>query len=212
MHKLDRPITPTCLSLYQHRRDNWGNLTPDHKNEIWLKLDEMQQRRCAYCESVIKTDRKNSNSHIEHFRQRRNYLQGTFLWSNIFGSCNRQDSCGKYKDNLPPYNHQDLIKMDAEDPEAFFEFLPDGNVAPIKGLTSANKKRAEETIRIFNLNGSLRQIRKTAIKGYLQTAEELASYAAEFDETVWLQLLQNELDEIKNLPFTTAIKHMLLPA
>lgn len=212
MHKLVRPIPPLCLSQYQHGRDNWGSVTQDHKSEIWLKLDEMQQHRCAYCEAEIRTARENSNSHIEHLRQRRSYPQGTFVWSNIFGSCNRQDSCGKYKDDLSPYNHQDLIKMDTEDPELFLEFLPDGNVVPAKGLNAAEEHRANETIRIFNLNGSLRQIRKTAVVGYLQTAEELATYAEEFDEEDWLPLLQDELSQIKDLPFTTAIKHMLLPA
>ncbi|PWQ96582.1 retron Ec78 anti-phage system effector HNH endonuclease PtuB [Leucothrix pacifica] len=212
MHKLNRPIPPACLSQYQHGLDNWRAVTPAHKTEIWLKLDEMQQQRCAYCECAIKTNRENSNSHIEHFRQRRSYPQGTFLWSNLFGSCNREDSCGKHKDDLPPYDHQDLIKMDVEDPETFLEFLADGNVVPAKGLNPDDKHRAEETIRIFNLNGSLRQIRETAIKGYIQTAEELASYAEEFDEDEWLPLLQEELDSIKSLPFTTAIKHTLLPA
>lgn len=213
MHKLTRPIPPACLSQYQYCRDNWGNLIANgHIGEIWLKLDEMQQQRCAYCECAIKTYRENSNSHIEHFRQRRSYPQGTFLWGNVFGSCNRQDSCGKHKDDLPPYNHLDLIKMDVEDPETFLDFLADGNVVPAKGLNPGDKHRAEETIRIFNLNGSLRQIRETAIKGYIQTAEELASYAEEFDEADWLPLLQEELDSIKDLPFTTAIKHTLLPA
>ncbi|MGH1430430.1 MAG: retron Ec78 anti-phage system effector HNH endonuclease PtuB [Neptuniibacter sp.] len=212
MHKLVRPIPPLCLSQYQHGRDNWGNVTPDHKSEIWLKLDEMQQHRCAYCEAAIKTDINTSNSHIEHLRQRRSFPQGTFLWSNLFGSCNRVDSCGKHKDNLPAYNHQDLIKIDEEDPEQFLEFLSDGNAVPAKGLNPDEKHRAEETIRIFNLNGALRQIRETAVKGYLQTAEELATYAEEFDEADWLPLLQDELEKIKNLPFTTAIKHVLLPA
>ena len=214
MHKLVRPIPPICLSQYQHGRDYWGCVTPDHKSEIWLKLDEMQQYRCAYCEAEIITNRANSNSHIEHLRQRRanSYPQGTFLWSNLFGSCNRQDSCGKHKDELPPYSYQDLIKMDDEDPEAFLEFLSDGNVVPVQGLNLRDKHRAEETIRVFNLNGALRQIRESAVKGYMQTAEELASYAAEFDEADWLPLLQDELDKIKDLPFMTAIKHTLLPA
>lgn len=212
MHKLDRPMPPNCLSSYQHGRDNWGKVTPDHKSEIWLKLDEMQQHRCAYCEAAIKTESSKSNSHIEHLRQRRNFPQGTFLWGNLFGSCKRQDSCGIHKDGLPPYNHQDLIKMDDENPENFLEFLADGNVVPINGLSQADKHRAEETIRVFNLNGALRQIRETAIKGYLQTAEELAAYAAEFDEADWFPILEEELNQIKHLPFTTAIKHTLLPA
>lgn len=212
MHKLDRPTQPpACLNKYQHGQDNWVSVTSDDKGEIWAKLDEMQQNLCAYCEAEIKTEIR--NSHIEHFRQRRahSYPQGTFLWSNMFGSCNRTDCCGKHKDGLPHYAHEDLIKMDDEDPEEFLEFLPDGNIVPIKGLSFTDNHRAEETIRIFNLNGALRQIRETEIVGYLQTAEELAKYAEEFDETEWLPLLQDELRKIKLLPFSTAIKHLILP-
>lgn len=211
MHKLNRPIPPRCLSQFSHGRDNWGNVMPDNKTEIWQSINDMQQNRCAYCEIDLRTDRGNSNAHIEHFRQRNNYPQGTFQWANIFGSCDRQDSCGKHKDRLPEYNHQDLIKMDTEDPEQFLAFFSDGNVVPTKGLAPQDKHRAEETIRIFNLNGALRQIRETMVKGYLQTAEEFAQLAEEFEPEEWQPLLIEELAAIEHLPFTTAIKHVLLP-
>ena len=123
MHKLNRPIPPLCLNQFSHGRDNWGDVMPDNKAEIWRRIDDMQQKRCAYCEIDIRTDRGNNNAHIEHFRQRNNYPQGTFQWANIFGSCNRQDSCGKHKDGLSEYNHQDLIKLDTEDPEQFLAFF-----------------------------------------------------------------------------------------
>jgi len=51
------------------------------------------------------------------------------------------------------------------------------------------------------------------IKGYLQTAEELAEYVNDddFSEEDWLPLLEDELNKIKDLPFATAIKHVLSP-
>lgn len=213
MHKLNRPIPPACLSRYQHGQNNWRQVTAEDKTEIWLKIDEMQQYRCAYCEATIKTAKGNRDAHIEHFRQKRRgcYPQGTFQWSNLFGSCDSTDSCGKFKDNLPPYNFQDLIKMDQDDPEDYLIFLPDGNVEPKKGLHPNPKKMAVETIRIFNLNGPLRKIRESEVKGYIQTAEFLTEMAEEFEEKDWLPLLQDELNSIKGLPFETAIRHILLP-
>ena len=171
----------------------------------------MQQHRCAYCEAGI--NKKDRNCHIEHFCQRNTYPEGTFLWNNMFGSCNNPYSCGKHKDHPKrSYCHRDLIKPDVEDPENFLAFLPDGNISPVKGLSPASKKRAEETIRVFNLNGPLRQIRETTLKGYLHTAEEFMQYANEFDKDDWWPILQEELDKIKLLPFATAIKHTLLLA
>jgi uncharacterized protein (TIGR02646 family) len=52
--------------------------------------------------------------HIEHFRQRSRYHQGTFEWDNLFGSCNRPDNRGKHKDQCGNYDYQDLIKPDVE--------------------------------------------------------------------------------------------------
>jgi len=130
MHKLTRPDPPSCLSYYRHGRDTWNQVSGIHRDEIWIKLNEMQKSRCAYCECQIDSDKPSRNAHIEHFRQRNRDPSETFLWSNLFGSCNRQDSCGKHKDALKPYDDRDLIKMDNEDPEAFLRFLPDGTVVP----------------------------------------------------------------------------------
>lgn len=215
MHKLTRPIPPGCLSRYDYRTHTWGDVTESDKGEIWIKLDEMQVKRCAYCEAHIVTTKVGSTSHIEHFEQRKPTAspEKTYLWSNLFGSCNRRDSCGKHKDEQT-YRPADLIKPDIEDPEAFLVFVPDGTVHPKKGLSPADKHRAQETIRIFNLSGSLAEIRKKELIGYKQTAEQLAELlelAAEFEDGLktYQTELANELAAIRGLPFETAIRHTL---
>jgi len=118
MHKLSRDEPPSCLSKFHHGQNNWGNVTTEDKVEIWEKITDMQGSRCAYCESEL----QKNNKHIEHFRQKNSgiYPQGTFQWDNLFGSCNRTESCGKHKDSCGPYNCTDLIKPDIDDPEYFF--------------------------------------------------------------------------------------------
>ena len=208
MHQLDRPPAPDCLSNYQHGRDNWGRVTPADKTKIWASLNVMQGNRCAYCECHIRTEPDSHHAHIEHFRQRSRHPQGTFDWNNLFGSCNRPDSCGKHKDGQA-YQPQDLIKADQENPEYYLRFLPDGQVAPADNLTEQERHRAKETIRIFNLNGSLRQIRETYVMGYRDTAEEFLALADEFDEDDWRPLLEQELKALAGQPFETAIRHVL---
>ena len=217
MHKLTRPIPPACLSRYDYRTQKWGEVTETDKGEIWLKLDEMQGKRCAYCEAAIVTTKVGSTSHIEHFEQRKPTAspEKTYLWSNLFGSCNRSNSCGKHKDNQT-YRPADLIKPDIDDPDNFLVFVDDGTVQPKVGLTPAEKNRAVETIRIFNLNGSLAAIRERELKGYIQTAESLAELlklAAEFEDGLqeYQTELDNELAAIQGLPFETAIRHILCP-
>lgn len=211
MHRLQRDLQPPAgLKRYHHGEHTWCMDSPTYseRTEIWEKLNAMQGNRCAYCEGMIGP----SNRHIEHFRQRRSYPQGTFAWSNLFGSCNRSGTCGKHKDECGTYDHAVLIKPDEEDPDVFFIFAPDGNVSPRSGLPSDQHRRAIETIRIFNLNGpkgALRQIRKREVAGYIQTAEDFAAISIEYPEDEWLPMLEEEVANTAHLPFATAIRHTL---
>lgn len=210
MHQLKRNQAPTCLAKYRHGRDNWDNVTSADKADIWIELEAMQGKRCAYCEIDI----SNSDKQIEHFHQKGRNPQLTFQWGNLFGSCKNKDRCGDHKDNLKPvYQPQDLIKPDIEDPEKYLVFLPDGSVRPRKRLSPADEHRAKETIRIFNLNGALKQIRFSEIQGYVQYAEELAEMASQHPAKEWLPLVTASLEKeriaTKDLPFATAIWHVL---
>lgn len=215
MHKLKRPEAPDCLVKFKHGKNNWNDLSFEDKFQIWQILDQMQQNLCAYCESSLATENtENRNAHIEHFHQRSRFPKRIFEWSNLFGSCNRQESCGIHKDRLPPYTPEDLIKMDEENPDIFFLFVIDGSISLRKNLTERQTHRAKETLRIFNLNpqhGALRHMRKAAVQGYLQTAEDIFEMASNFDEDEWWPLLEAELQATEHLPFTTAIRHILMP-
>lgn len=210
MHRLDRPNQePTCLQRYRQGNYEWKDVTRDDKEAIWQSLRQMQNHRCAYCEiHICETPGKNHNGHIEHFWQRRRYPQGMFEWSNLFGSCDRTDSCGRHKDNQS-YHPHNLIKMDIENPGYFLKFFPDGHVDPVENLNPKEHKRAEETIRVFNLNGALRQIRERHVKGYIQTAEALLEIAETYGLEEWSSFLQEELTAVSGKPFETAIRDVL---
>lgn len=209
MRKLERGPAPVCLSRYRHGAHNWNDLTADDKKEIWQKLEAMQQQHCAYCEGSMRADRR----HIEHFRQKGRDPKVTFLWSNLFGSCNRVENCGTYKDKLPPYNPADLIKPDEEDPEHFFVFVSDGSVAVRAGLTAVETRRANETIRILNLNGVLRAMRHSAIAPYVDQGLEIMQMemSGEWTRKDSIAYLKEELTRTENHPFSTAIRHTLMP-
>jgi uncharacterized protein (TIGR02646 family) len=181
---------------------------PGDKGEIWQQLDVMQGRRCAYCENRIDGDSR----HIEHFRQRSRYPAGTFQWDNLFGSCNRSESCGKHKDRCH-YADADLIKPDVEDPEEYLQFFSDGQIAPRPDLDGQALRKATETLRVFNLDhdrGALRQMRKREVAGYIQLAEELVELAQIFEHDEFQEILAGELAAVAGYPFETAIKHVLL--
>lgn len=76
-------------------------------------------------------------------------------------------------------------------------------------LAAQERHRTVETIQIFNLNGSLRQIRKPYVMGYQQTAEHFLTLADEFDEDEWRPLQEQEPEAIADQAFETAIHHVL---
>jgi len=210
MHKLIRGEAPNCLSKFRHGKNNWGDVTTGEKDKIWKKITKMQGIYCAYCES----DLQQGGKHIEHFRQKNSsiYPQGTFQWDNLFGSCNRIESCGIHKDHCGSYAPDDLIKPDTDDPEYFFRFISDGTIAIKSGLSDQEQNRAKETLRIFNLDaerGTLRQIRESMVTGYIQNYEMLLEIFEVLGKDEYEISLKQELDKINNLPFSTAIKHVI---
>lgn len=209
MRKLERGPAPRSLSDYRHGHDNWGSVSAETRTDIWNALEQMQGSRCAYCEAPIVI----GNRHIEHFQQRGRHPALTFAWTNLFGSCNREESCGKHKDRCGAYPPNVPLKPDIDDPDDFLVFVSDGTIVPRAGLSASDKRRAEETLRIFNLdaqNGALRHIRRSQAAGYLQTAEELQALATEYPPEEWLPLLESELEAIEHLPFSTTIRHALI--
>lgn len=153
VRKLQRTPAPACLSSFKHGANNWGDVTPEHKKEIWQQLEAMQGRFCAYCERSIR--RKSKDSHIEHFVRCDNEKKKTFDWNNLFGSCEDKHTCGKHKDNKARHIKMDVVcKPDIMDPANFLQFLPGGNVQTKPGIEESKQRIAENTIAIFNLNNS----------------------------------------------------------
>ncbi len=182
-------------------------MTDREKHEIWQQLEKMQGGLCAYCESELTEKR-----HIEHFRQRSSFAKLSFEWENLFGSCNREDSCGKFKDKQS-YDPNDLIKPDVDDPDRFLIFLTNGRIVPRDDLDGEELKKARETLRVFNLDhdrGPLRFAREQAVKGYLQTIEEFQELAENYPKKDLIPLLRDELEKIEGLPYFTVIRHAFL--
>ncbi|WP_342351824.1 retron Ec78 anti-phage system effector HNH endonuclease PtuB [Acetobacter indonesiensis] len=206
---MTRGVAPACLSMFQHGRHNWTDVSCEQKKEIWVSLHNMQGKRCAYCECDIGIQKH----HIEHFIQKGRVPSETFNWANLFGSCCIQNTCGDLKDRVGVYTHSNVLKPDIDDPDDFLLFVLDGTITPLKGLTGIKEVRAKTTLRILGLhheNGQLRNMRRRAVAGYIQTAESFAELSAEDPENIlgWREELEEELRVIEALPFSTAIKHM----
>ncbi|WP_433924673.1 retron Ec78 anti-phage system effector HNH endonuclease PtuB [Vreelandella sp. 21] len=215
MKKLYRPeIGPACLNTFDHNIHVWSSMK--NKKQVWEKLEEMQDGFCCYCESFA----YKGNGHIEHFFHKgedRNgyspYKHLTFNWENLFGSCGLDggDRCGHYKDKKGQsgpgdYNPCDIIKPDLDNPEDFFEYLPTGIISVKESLSCNDKKRANETLRVLNLN-SLNDPRRNKIDIFKRELEYLLSLGADDD---FLRCEVNVLKEnIVKSEYRTAIMFVL---
>jgi len=219
MHQLKRNSNADiikCLENYKAGRDQWvvDNENPEKsipsgycRKNIREELITMQVQRCAYCECNI-GDKNSGQHHIEHFYERSHSPEKTFDWSNLFASCERSYSCGKNKAKHKTVN-DNLIKPDEDDPEEYFLFVLDGTIKIRENLTIHKKQRAENTIKAFGLDcPSLCETRKVLLLGYQQTIKDIIEWA-EIDLEEAQTLRETEIENTKNLPFATAIKHLL---
>lgn len=231
MHKLIRKAVPApeCLGNYDYRTQTWDHLHPACKRQVRLALQRMQAQhcraddaddaeyviwglRCAYCQSQIFY-----GGHIEHFRRKNRrrpdaYPELTFVWDNLFLACGATEHCGHYKDrpSAAPYDPDDLIKPDEYDPDAFLFFHSRGQVLvrDRADLVDADRHRASETIRVFNLNCAyLRGARLKALNAYIKRNPGLIDDLMTFDEGLRHEYIRSEIEATKWDPFSTTIKH-----
>lgn len=207
MKQLTRPEVPAQLARFTAGRDQWGDVELE---DIWHYLIQMQGEFCAYCECRL------NRKHVEHFRPRKTFQALTFEWANLFGSCGDThkaggwDRCGIYKDNgAGRYDANQLIKPDEDTPDHYLLFLTTGRVVPLPGLTGPALVKAEETIRVFNLNGdpALLGSRRAAISFVMAEVETLYAAQDDFEDELWGEMFEEELQQLEHVEFSTALKH-----
>jgi uncharacterized protein (TIGR02646 family) len=154
MRYIKRTAQLSCLNGARRKYSNWEKFkrnNPKAYASIRAELINMQNGLCAYCECKLKED-----FHVEHFRCRNQFPQNEFDWNNLFASCGNSNHCGKHKDDpkTGKYCIEDLLKPDieADNPKKYFTYIPNGLIMINSNLTDREKNRAQETLRVFNLN------------------------------------------------------------
>ena len=209
MRKLDRAAVaaPPCLGRYKHGQDNWNAVDHSERQQIRDALERMQGRRCAYCEGPL----DELGQHIEHFRSRDRHSTLTFAWTNLYWSCDRHDSCGRYKDHdARPYVPDDLIDPCFDDPDRFFRFHSDGTIAVRHDLPAADRRRAVETLRVFNLDpghGRLRSMRQRVAEAYQAVEMGILDALIDCSEAERREFIEDEIARTADQPFSTVIRH-----
>lgn len=208
MKKLTRPNPPDCLSHFRHGVHQWDDVSHEDKKSVWLKLNEMQDGFCAYCESSL------IKKHIDHFRDKSGNPNLTFDWHNLFGSCQLVSRCGHYKDSshVKQYSADELIKPDVDDPDEYLIFLTNGRVRVKNNLSDRMKKKASETIRVFNLDNDSALVgsRRSMLKSEINIITCLYTMQDDFSPDDFQVLLEDEITKLAGREYQTALRHAWL--
>jgi len=211
MRHLDRtsiPV-PACLAEQAEGR-TYSHLNGTERAEIRTALLNLQGNRCAYCER--RTGDALDEGHIEHFRKQAEHHNLTTTWENMYWSCKDEKTCGKHKDKctkttgrLARFNEADLIDPGIDHPDQLLQFVDDGTVIPRQGLDPDAQRRAQETLRVFQLADSayLKKQRADAIRPYHEAVKFLAQHGGQ----ILADYLQTQKTHIEQAPFSTAIRH-----
>jgi len=212
MHKLNRasvPIPRCLVSPGQERA--YADLHGSEKEEVRRALLELQGDRCAYCER--RTGVARDDGHIEHFVGQAKDRQRSLDWTNLFWSCNDEKTCGKHKDKCDftsgaqaRFRPEDILQPSTDDPEEFLLFVADGTIRARPELSKERQRRAEETVRVFQLAAPhLRKQREDAILPYVHILDALRAAGPQH----FSAFVQRELGQLQARPFATAIKQLL---
>ncbi len=230
MRKLNRSLAqePSCLNNFHYQTDKWEKVTSQQKKRIWQEIYEFQGRFCVYCESAAfqPSAEQADTGHIEHFYNKGAIAHNgtmpnkhlTFEWDNLFGCCGSNEHCGHYKDKPEDgkprsYDQTKLIKPDKEDPEEYFYFSHTSvDAAKIKikdGLTEEQNARAEETLRVLNLNEPcLNNLRKAQVTLYVERLAALESFALIISSEDYKKEFLAIKKESETVEYRTAIKQI----
>lgn len=207
---LDRPPEPPALirnkkawtRRFQTRphaaKSGWA--TKQAREVIGEALDRMAHGKCAFCEIRLGTG---SYAAIEHYQPKSHFPELSFEWSNLFPVC---QVCNTTKGSQ--LHGGALLKPDQDDAELFFSLdIDSGKLMPHPSLDPHQRRRAEETIRICNLNrGALCVSRRERLDEVSREIETIGSNLAhllrperEFKFVVRWRLERAGLKEIADL-------------
>ncbi len=161
-----------CLENARKKGWNWdvfkSNDPKGYEACVRQGLQE-QSNECAYTGLWLGKGTK-QKIHIDHFRKKGIYSGLTFVWDNLFVAAKELHCGADFKDKIVhgPKNIADATYSTFWSPlkpdiDKAFWYQQDGTVLPDDSLSDEDRKKAQKTIDMFNLNDSVLKVKRRNI-------------------------------------------------
>ncbi len=163
-----KPLEAFTAYVRQHRPRQWEELPREIGRQCRLHILEKEQEGLGgYTEKLL--DEDSTSLHIDHFRKRELYNADVFTWDNFIVDEKNTPYGADAKDGRNGVKSREeysmIVNPVEEDPHHFFEYMTDGQIKPSDALDDTERKKAQHTIDVFNLNHSaLCDLRKNKIR------------------------------------------------
>lgn len=158
MRTIVKGVTPASIEEAEKKGWSWDEfVSDDHEGyqSCREQANTEQQGVCAYTELLLDVDKV--TVHFDHYKKKSIYPKLRFKWDNLFAAVKDNRFGADYKDGIINGSNHNQMYASILSPVAaklqdFFHYSTSGEIEPMSGLSEENQKKAEATIRVFNLN------------------------------------------------------------
>ena len=184
MKTIIKSDAPLCLQQAREKGWDWDEFHANaHVDYLDVRSQALadQKEECAYTGLWLGEGTKHT-LHIDHFHKKAIFTEETFLWENLFAAAKNLDYGSDYKDKQI---HGPRMNADAQYQSFWsplqaglvnaFWYRQDGWMEPGEHLSAEDRRLAQQTIDMYNLNSpDLKRKRRDIIRclGNMQQLEE----------------------------------------
>lgn len=158
MRTIIKGDTPACLDSAEEQGWSWDYFVQNDKAGYQVcrqQANSEQSGVCGYTELPLNVGAV--NVHFDHYRKKGIYPELRFKWDNLFAAVKDNRFGADFKDQIVNGRNHKQVYASILSPltvnlQDYFHYATSGEIEPSSELSEENLRKAEETIRVFNLN------------------------------------------------------------
>ena len=205
MRTVVKGVAPPCLGEAYKKGWSWDQFVANDQEGYRVcrqQADSEQKGICAYTELPLEYG--SVTIHIDHFRKKAIYQRLRFEWSNLFVAVKDHRFGADFKDGIVDGKnekavYETILSPLTQDLQHYFHYATNGEVEPSFNLDDNDKKRAKETIDVFNLNEDELVSRRRTMMAQIKDCHDLEEDVIRlcFEGAGFLSVIDQEVGYLK---------------